>query len=637
MSLNFSNIKIPIIYSGNVEIDKAYLGSSLVYQRIRDIVAVYESGGPGQIVLATKEEYNNAGGTLEKTIPGILVKKGTSYSVSFETIDRQWEIMDRGDYFEYYDYNWFYTDMITLTPNYETNTTAVVISIGSYDPLEADVILYDYSQTTPDYSLIPSIDDGNYTNYTIEYDGSTIYLYKNNNKDNPTKISFGGSELLRSIKGISNSITDLSSSFSNCVKLMGAPVSGPNVINMVNAYYGCESLVGPPVSGPNVTNMVNTYYNCYNMKGNPACGDNVTNMCSTYSRCYNITGNAACGPKVTDMSNTYYYCFNLSSPVCGNNVTNMVNTYSECRNLKGNPVCGPKVTDMSNAYYYCTNLTGSPACGSNVTDMSWTYMYCRNLTGAPVCGSSVTNMNATYSYCYNMKGNPVCGANVIQMTYTYRECENLTGSPVCGNKVTNMSYAYADCYNIKGNAVCGPNVTNMTRAYSNCWNITGSPVHGDKVTSMSYAYYNCIGLTGQPVCKNSITDMSGAYCRCNNLTGYMIIGNSVTNASYAYAYANNFIRDGHLYVYGKNITDASGCVRGKGTAEDSTRLDIYLVNQSNTSTSCKTFISNSPECIFGSTTNWTLRTNESITDPQYKTTYTKCYINTMHKTRIWFK
>ena len=152
---------------------------------------------------------------------------------------------------------------------------------------------------------------------------------------------------------------------------------GNKVTNLSSTYRECKNLIGHLESGcPNsVTDMAYAYSNCTKLTGSPVCGPNVTNMKAAYTNCRNITGTPVCGPKVTDMSGAYAECIKLNGKaVCGNLVTNFYAAYLNCSNLTGSAVCGPNVIDMGAAYALCPDLSGSVWAGKNVQNMYCTYL-----------------------------------------------------------------------------------------------------------------------------------------------------------------------------------------------------------------------------------------------------------------------
>ena len=112
---------------------------------------------------------------------------------------------------------------------------------------------------------------------------------------------------------------DFSSMFYNMLNLQQVDFNHINVNNMYNVCNADHNLLGNiAICGSNVTSMVNSYQNCYNLIGSPICGPNVINI---------IIGN-----NVTQSNNNFYNKFyNMQSLInCSINqvnVTNMRNTY----------------------------------------------------------------------------------------------------------------------------------------------------------------------------------------------------------------------------------------------------------------------------------------------------------------------
>ena len=202
----------------------------------------------------------------------------------------------------------------------------------------------------------------------------------------------------------------MNTTYQNCKNLNGAPVCGPNVIDMKYAYQDCHKLTGSPVSGENVTQMVNTYRNCYNLTGDAACGPNVINLEHAYENCYNLSGSPACGQNVTRMYGSYKNCFNLTgNPICGENVTVMDYAYMNCKNL------------ASNAYFYSKKLTSAISCFGNRNISTPLNLY--------VTANTTTNTTVHSHYAHNS----VVGAAITWTnagTYQYNTAYNIYIYPV---------------------------------------------------------------------------------------------------------------------------------------------------------------------------------------------------------------
>ena len=228
------------------------------------------------------------------------------------------------------------------------------------------------------------------------------------------------------------------------------------------------------------TNMSYAFATCYNLVGSPICGINVVNMIDTYSRCYNLTGSPICGSNVVNMHGAYYFCNNLTgSPVCGENVNSMYGTYQECRKLTGSPVCGLNVVNLVFTYYNCFNLTGSPVCGNNVINMYGAYYYCNNIIGNPICGSKVTNIK----YAYYKSGSQNTGKNAyfysasitnVQLCFGGKNYSKRLNIYVPMNSTTNTSIHYTNSSSLVGATITWTNAG--TYQYNTAYNLYIYPV-----------------------------------------------------------------------------------------------------------------------------------------------------------------
>jgi hypothetical protein len=299
----------------------------------------------------------------------------------------------------------------------------------AYDENEKLVITYDSTNA----ELLPTVSGGGYRTYQNIING--VYHTNLCRTDNIIKhVSFSGKTTLTKVDYMSNNITSLYSSFTECRNLTGDPWCGPNVTNMHDAYFNCRKLTGSPVCGAKVTSMGQTYNNCIGLTGKPVVGANVDYMAGAYCNCTGLTG----------------------SPVISANVEGYFDgAYFNCYKLTGSPVCTNKITSMNNAYYNCTNLTGPAVCGTNVVNMVNTYAYCSKINRA------------------------VCSNSVKLFEHAYRNCTNIpTG--VCGASVTTMNNSYAGCTNITTGTI-GPNVVTARNAYSNCTKLKNLYIYSNKI------------------------------------------------------------------------------------------------------------------------------------------------------------
>jgi hypothetical protein len=104
--------------------------------------------------------------------------------------------------------------------------------------------------------------------YGASINGNNVKLYKNDESDIITYMSFKNSQTITSVTNMTNSITDMRQSFYNCRNLTKAPMCGNNVTTMDQAFFSCSNLKVPATIGFNVTTSWMTYCNCYNIGAN---------------------------------------------------------------------------------------------------------------------------------------------------------------------------------------------------------------------------------------------------------------------------------------------------------------------------------------------------------------------------------
>lgn len=229
-------------------------------------------------------------------------------------------------------------------------------------------------------------------------------------------------------------VTNASKSFSNCYNITGNVLLGENVKDISNAFEYCESLNGVlSCAGNNyITNMKSAFQNCAKLMGSPISGPNVTDMGSCYYGCTNLTGHPLCGPKVTSLYRTYYDCVNITgSPIIGEAVTNAYAAYYNCSNLRGTPnILSKTVTDLSNAFYNCTNMTGTVEVPSSVKKLINTFYNCTNLGAVIIKGTNATELNETMQHGCFIRDNYSKRLNIIysnKSVYEVGRSESVVG------------------------------------------------------------------------------------------------------------------------------------------------------------------------------------------------------------------
>ena len=114
----------------------------------------------------------------------------------------------------------------------------------------------------------PSSITGAVNGYGVLINGNNVKIYKNEENDIITYMSFKDSQTITNVTSMTDSITDMRESFYNCGNLTKVPMCGNNVTTMTKAYYNCINLTGTAIGGNNVSDMSQAYYNCKNIKTN---------------------------------------------------------------------------------------------------------------------------------------------------------------------------------------------------------------------------------------------------------------------------------------------------------------------------------------------------------------------------------
>lgn len=185
----------------------------------------------------------------------------------------------------------------------------------------------------------------------------------------------------------------------------------------------------------------------------------------------------------------------------------------------------------------------------------------------PVCAMLYTSGNMVFqlgSTPTETLGNSYTDINNFGST-TY----NGTNSPWYSQKNT--------IKNVRFNINLSPTSTaNWFANSSNLTNINYTNLNINSITNMSYMCYSCPNLTSMPVCGRNVTNMAGAYRNCPN------------------------IPKGNIYIYSKNVTNATGCFGGKNNSR------IYNIHVPANSTTWNTFLRNTTQSIVGNKITWTI-------------------------------
>ncbi len=201
-----------------------------------------------------------------------------------------------------------------------------------YRENELGVITY----TTTNTNERPVSITGAVGGYGSLINGNNVKIYRNEEEDIITYISFKNSTTLTSIVSMTDSITNMTNAFCDCSNLISRPMCGNNVITMDCAYKNCRSLTRGPIIGSNVTNMKETFNGCTNIYGSGYIYSNKVNFASN---CFRNRSNSK--------------MLNLYVPITGYNATH--NTLNTLLKTDSSSIVGSAISwtnDTANNRYY---------------------------------------------------------------------------------------------------------------------------------------------------------------------------------------------------------------------------------------------------------------------------------------------
>ncbi len=265
-----------------------------------------------------------------------------------------------------------------------------------------------------------------------------------------TKSSYG--EILSYIAG--QPVTDLSWTFSDCKKMINAPVIPNTVTTLERTFLGCTSLVKTPVIPNSVNNMSCSFSGCTSVVTVSTIPSGITELFMTFESCISLVNAPVIPNSVTSMGGTFKGCISLvNAPVIPNGVTDLGSAFRGCTSLVNAPMIPNGVTDLSYAFDGCTSLVNAPVIPNGVTLLGSTFRGCTSLVSAPVIPNGVTYLSGTFEGCTSLVNAPVIPNSVDYMWGTFKGCTSLVNAPVIPSSVLYMYGMFSDCTSLKG-AIC---------------------------------------------------------------------------------------------------------------------------------------------------------------------------------------
>lgn len=176
----------------------------------------------------------------------------------------------------------------------------------------------------------------NYTISTEDVNDDMLYLNRNMSSICMGLTNLQHTDLINKQKVNYNLVINLHTSFANCFRLAGAPISSKYTQSMYGTFYNCSNLVGVPQVNANVNNLIGAFYNCQNITGQPNINSNVRMAIDTYYQCDNLIGSPASEVPAVSIARMYYGCDNIAgSPSNINNALITTMAYYDCSNIYG--------------------------------------------------------------------------------------------------------------------------------------------------------------------------------------------------------------------------------------------------------------------------------------------------------------
>lgn len=333
---------------------------------------------------------------------------------------------------------------------------------------------------------------------------------------------------------------------------LSATILPNDVTDMNSTFRNCINLVIPPVIPNSVTSMNSCFYNCTNMKVAPSIPDSVIQLNYTFWYCSEMDEPPFIGNGVKYMAYTFYSCIIQRTPIIPNGVVSLSHTFKNCAYLTEVTTIPSSVENMNECFAGCTSLTNAPLLPPNVTNLNGCFINCA-LTTPPIISSSVTNMINCFSGCTLLTQPPVIPSGNVFISGMLSGCTSLTQAPNIPNGITDLYETFK---------------------YTN---ITTTPSIPDSVTNLGYAFYGCSSLTTITNLPNNVTNMQYCFSGCNSLVTIPTFPDSVLNVQECYANCENLE---YRAIIPHTATTTTNCYNGVNTTKDkgSNSQCEYLVN-----------------------------------------------------------
>ena len=188
----------------------------------------------------------------------------------------------------------------------------------------------------------------------------TVVTSKDMTLDTSSNDSNFTRESLYEIKNFSNSLSDGTNLFKNCINLENIVNIPGNMISINSMFSNCESLISDIIIEEGVVSADNAFENCLKIQ-------NIKSLPSTLESINNAFYNCELLENVESLPNSlltaeYAFCKCLSlknAPIMPNLITNIMGMYSESGILNA-PNFTKKIINAEKCFYKCTDLISTP-------------------------------------------------------------------------------------------------------------------------------------------------------------------------------------------------------------------------------------------------------------------------------------
>ena len=204
--------------------------------------------------------------------------------------------------------------------------------------VDTNVIYYDYGSNKPQ---APDLSD-----------------YKGEFQESSVGGDYYGKNAITKINYIPSGITSLEDAFINWPSLQEVTCEIPSgVTDMSSTFQGCTRLVNYPNIPSGVTSMLYTFYNCTSLVNATVIPDSVEDMMNTFGGCSKLVNVPNISRGVTDLFGTFNNCSSIvTSPAIPNSVTQMTKTFRNCSSLKELIMLGTTPPLMQSALDGCPSI-----------------------------------------------------------------------------------------------------------------------------------------------------------------------------------------------------------------------------------------------------------------------------------------